>query len=157
MNSTVCPTKAVILLGLTTKWGLLNTINAACLDCLSPAMFEATHRYTPLSIGKVSNIFKLPLSVIVTLKDNKSLEGHKYLRKLYRQIMLMSYWLNYLPFTSTSYKFPSFSQCTVGSGTPFGGEHSRTAGSPAATCTSLGSTLKSSRSTKKQRIRFLAT
>lgn len=56
-----------MLLGLITKCGRLKTIKAAALDCRSPAMFEATHRNKPLSIGKVSRIFKLPVSVTVTL------------------------------------------------------------------------------------------
>lgn len=44
---------------------------------------------------------------------------------------------------------PSFFHDMVGSGCPRGGWHSRTAGSPAATITSAGFCLKSSRKTAK--------
>lgn len=60
---------------------------------------------------------------------------------------ILSLIIHYLPLTSTSYDCPSLSQWTEGSGTPRGGEHSSKAGSPAATCTSLGSALNSSRRT----------
>lgn len=58
------------MLGLTTKCGRLKTISAAARDCLSPAMFDATHLNRPLSVGNVSKIFKFPVSVTVTLKGN---------------------------------------------------------------------------------------
>lgn len=57
-----------MLLGLITKCGRLKMIKAAALDCRSPAIFDATHLNKPLSVGKVSRIFKLPVSVTVTLK-----------------------------------------------------------------------------------------
>lgn len=57
-----------MLLGFTTKCGRLKTIRAAALDCLSPAIFDATHLNRPLSAGKVSKIFRFPESVNVTLK-----------------------------------------------------------------------------------------
>lgn len=56
-----------MLLGLTTKCGRRKTISPAALDCRSPAMFEATQRNRPLSVGRVSKIFKFPVSVTVTL------------------------------------------------------------------------------------------
>lgn len=54
----------------------------------------------------------------------------------------------YLPLTSTSKVCPSLIQCTPGSGTPLGAEHSSKAGSPLATFKSRGSVLNSSRRTK---------
>lgn len=67
-NSMFWPINAVILLGFTRKCGLRNTSNVAGRDCLSPATLDATHRYTPLSVGRLSSIFRLPPSTTDILK-----------------------------------------------------------------------------------------
>lgn len=71
-----------MLLGLTTKCGRLKTISAAARDCLSPAMFDATHLNRPLSVGNVSKIFKFPVSVTVTLKGNIFITKHSLIKTI---------------------------------------------------------------------------
>lgn len=62
-----------MLLGFTTKCGLLEMMRPAAPDCLSPAMLDATHLNIPLSVGNVSRILRLPVSVIVILEKESTL------------------------------------------------------------------------------------
>lgn len=119
---------------------ILWTSKKAMEDSRVPTAFLATHWYWPSSDWRASCIARFPPSITRILeKINQNVSD-----KCTTKDSVATYRLTW----STSNFCPFFLQNTIGSGVPFGGEHSRMAVSPWATRVCCGSALNSSRRTK---------